>query len=70
MPDVNATTSALPDPRTTPTLSVPDAGRFLGLGRDAAYRAARTGQLPTLRFGKSVRVPTALLLRQLGLDDQ
>jgi hypothetical protein len=59
---------ALPDPRNTPVLSVPAAGRLVGLSRDAAYRAARTGQLPTVRYGRTVKVPTAALLRQLGLS--
>jgi hypothetical protein len=30
------------------TYSVPEAGRILGYGRDAAREAARTGRLPTL----------------------
>ena len=49
------------------TLSVPEAGRrFFGLGRDASYEAARTGQLPILRFGKKLmRVPIAACERML-----
>ena len=48
------------------TLSVPEAGRQLGLGRDAAYEAARRGQLPALRFGRHWRVPVAALERMLA----
>ena len=36
-----------------PTLSVERAGRLLGLSRSSAYRAAASGQLPTLAFGRS-----------------
>ena len=63
-----AAADRLPDPRHQPVLTVPEAGRIVGLSRDAAYRAARTGELPTVRYGRSLRVPTAALLRQLGLD--
>jgi excisionase family DNA binding protein len=38
-------------------LEVPEAGRMLGLSRNAAYEAARRGDLPTIRIGKLIRVP-------------
>jgi excisionase family DNA binding protein len=44
---------------------VPHAGRKLGLSRDAAYRAARSGQLPTIRIGRRLLVPRAALERML-----
>ncbi len=46
----------------------PTAGRAHGLGRDATYRAARNGELPTIRIGGALRVPTAPLRRMLGLE--
>ncbi|MGH3925244.1 MAG: helix-turn-helix domain-containing protein [Pseudonocardiaceae bacterium] len=52
-----------------PTLTVEQAGRFCGIGRNAAYEAARTGQLPTIRIGRRLLVPTARLLRLLGLGE-
>jgi len=58
---------AFPDPHLQPTLSVPAAGRYLGLGRAQAYAAASRGDLPTLRVGRRILVPTALLARRLGL---
>jgi len=49
-----------------PTLSIEEAGRLLGYGRDAAYAAVRAGVLPTIRIGKRKRrVPTHLLLELL-----
>ena len=45
--------------------SVEEAGRVLGLGRAAAYEAARRGQIPTLRIGKRVLVPIRALERLL-----
>jgi excisionase family DNA binding protein len=58
----------IPDPAETPTVSVEQAGEWLGLGRSAAYEAARRGEIPTLRFGRSLRVPTARLRVLLGID--
>jgi hypothetical protein len=52
------------------TTSVPDAGKLLGIGRNAAYEAARRGDIPTIKIGKRVVVPTALLKRMLGLGAQ
>ncbi len=50
------------------TCTVPEAGEALGIGRDAAYAAARRGEIPTLRLGRRVLVPVPLLLRMLGAD--
>jgi excisionase family DNA binding protein len=50
-----------------PTISVEQAAKLLGVSRSAAYRAAASGQLPTLAFGRRLLVPTAPLLRMLGL---
>jgi hypothetical protein len=47
------------------TLSVPEAGAWLGLKRNAAYAAARNGDLPVIRIGKLLRVPVVALERML-----
>lgn len=47
------------------TMTVPEAGRALGLGRNAAYEAARAGEIPTVQFGKLLRVPIRALERLL-----
>jgi excisionase family DNA binding protein len=47
------------------TLSVPEAGRRLGLGKNASYDAARRGELPVLRFGRKLRVPIVAFERML-----
>jgi excisionase family DNA binding protein len=49
----------------TLTLSVPEAGRRLGLGKNASYEAARRGELPVLRFGRKLRVPLVAFERML-----
>jgi excisionase family DNA binding protein len=50
-----------------PTISVEHAAKLLGLSRSAAYRAAASGQLPTITFGRRLLVPTSRLLEMLGL---
>lgn len=52
-----------------PTLSVEEAGRILGMSRSTAYRAARRGDLPTVRLSGRLLVPTSHLLGLLGLED-
>ncbi len=50
------------------TVSVPEAGTLLGVGRDAAYRAAANGEIPVLRIGRTLRVPVPALLALLGAE--
>lgn len=50
-----------------PTTSVEVAGRVLGISRSMAYRASRSGDIPTLRFGRKIVVPTAKLREMIGL---
>jgi hypothetical protein len=52
-----------------PTASVPDVGRIcFGLSRNAAYEAARRGDIPTVRLGKILRVPTAWVRAKLLVE--
>lgn len=51
-----------------PTLSVEEAAELVGVGRNAAYRAAHRGDIPAFRVGRKLRIPTAGLLRLLGID--
>lgn len=66
----------IPDPREQPTMTVPEAAELLRIGRSAAYEQARrylatdgAEGIPVIRLGRRLRVPTAALLRLLGLDD-
>ncbi len=48
------------------TYSIPEVAKVLGIGRTAAYEAARTGEIPTIRIGKRILVPDAALERLLA----
>jgi len=39
------------------TLSVPEAGRLLGIGKNASYEAAARGDIPVIRIGGRLLVP-------------
>jgi hypothetical protein len=47
-------------------VSVPSAGKAIGLGRNAAYEAARRKELPTIRIGRRLVVPVEALKRMLA----
>lgn len=51
-----------------PTLTIEECASVLRLSRGSAYEAARTGQIPTIRIGRRLLVPRAMLLRMLGED--
>lgn len=52
---------------TQATISVEKAAQVLGLGRTAAYEAARRGEFPTRRLGRRLVVPVPALLEWLGV---
>lgn len=39
------------------TLTVSETARLLGISRGLAYEMVRTGEIPSVRFGKRVLVP-------------
>ena len=54
------------------TISVPEAGRRLGIGRNSSYEAAARGQIPTIRIGRRILVPLIAfdrLLEQAGAPE-
>lgn len=69
--------SSVPDPFTSPTISVTEAGALFGFGRSKAYQEARrflategTHGLPTIAFGRAMRCPTAHVLALLGIAEE
>ena len=48
------------------TISVEEAAALLGISRRSAYRAAANGELPAVRLGRRLRVPSAALRELLS----
>jgi excisionase family DNA binding protein len=64
----DTTATGLPQRMHLPgLLKVEQASALMGISRSAAYRAVATGDLPSVRFGCRLYVPTARLLELLGL---
>ena len=51
----------------TATMTVPQAGKKLGLSRNGAYEAASRGEIPTIRIGRLLRVPKIAFDRMLDV---
>ncbi len=62
-------TVGLPSLEQRLTLTLwPEVAEILGLSKVSVYKAAKRGEIPTIRIGKRILVPTADLRRMLGLD--
>lgn len=54
-----------------PNASVQDAGRIcFGLNKNMAYAAVARGEIPSIRFGGKIVVPTAPLKKMLGIESE
>lgn len=52
-----------------PTIPIPDAGAvFFGIGRNAAYEAARRGEIPTVEIGGRKLAVVSAIAAKLGLQ--
>lgn len=60
----------VPSAAEQPTTRIEDAARVLGISRTSAYAAVRRGEIPAIRIGHRIVVPTAALRRMLGLDPE
>jgi len=59
-------TDKSPEPTTVWTMSVPAAGKkYYDLGKNASYRAAKVGTIPTIKVGNLLRVPVRRIERKL-----
>jgi excisionase family DNA binding protein len=52
------------------TVTIEEAAIALGIGRNSAYAAAHTGEIPTIRVGKRFLVPLAALESMLSAPDR
>ena len=51
------------------TMSVEEAGRWLGISRNSAYEAVKRNEIPTIKIGRLLLVPIVPFERMLGLSD-
>ena len=49
-------------------LDVETAAHLIGISRSSAYDAIRRGEIPTVRFGRRLRVPRGALLTLAGVE--
>jgi hypothetical protein len=50
------------------TVSVEVAAKAFNLGRNAGYEAVKSKQIPSIRIGGRICVPTAPLRKMLGME--
>jgi excisionase family DNA binding protein len=53
-------------PHRPSALTVEEAAAVLRIGRSAAYAGVRSGDIPSIRIGRSIRVPAHRLAELLG----
>lgn len=58
----------IPDPTEQPTMTVEQTGEALGISRSTAYDGVASGEIPSIRVGRRLLVPTAAVRRMLLLD--
>jgi excisionase family DNA binding protein len=56
----------LPIPEEQPTVGIEVAAKALSISRTAAYAAVKRGEIPSIRIGHRILVPTAALRLMLG----
>lgn len=57
----------LPNPWVVTVVTVPVAAQLLGMSDRAAYRACKSGELPSIKLSGAIRVPVARLYDLLGM---
>ncbi len=57
------------DLKTRATVTVPEAGKLLGIGKSVAYTSVKRGDIPALRIGNRLLVPASALLEMLGIHE-
>lgn len=58
----------LPDPKERATLTVDAVAEIVGVDRKTVYAAINSGELPCLRVGRRILVPTSWLAARITPD--
>ncbi|MDP4014943.1 MAG: helix-turn-helix domain-containing protein [Candidatus Nanopelagicales bacterium] len=64
--DITTETDTIPDPKIRATITVDDAAKILRVSRSSAYAAVNCGQIPSIRVGRRLLIPTSALARLLA----
>ena len=59
---------SLPSPATRPTMAVDDVAAILDLDRKTVYAAIHAGEIPSIRVGRRILVPTIWLAATIAPD--
>lgn len=59
----------IPNPDEQPTITITAAASIAGVAKRTGYAAAKRGEWPVVRTGRSVRVRTRQFLRQCGFEE-
>lgn len=51
-------------------LTIPECAAWLGTGRGLVYSQARSGDLPTVKFGRLIRIPRSALAKLAGHEER
>lgn len=51
-------------------LRIPEVAETLGIGRTKIYEMIATGELPTVRFGRAIRISVSTLQRWVEENEQ
>jgi hypothetical protein len=57
----------IPDPIEVPTISVKRYAQIVGIGLRTAYAGVESGEVPSIKIGKRVVIPTRQALAAVGL---
>ncbi|WP_327008549.1 helix-turn-helix domain-containing protein [Dactylosporangium sp. NBC_01737] len=63
----DATLRAIPNPAAEPTIKVKRGADILGISLRHAYAAIERGEIPSIRVGRSIVIPTARFLAKYDL---
>ncbi|GAC47483.1 helix-turn-helix domain-containing protein [Gordonia aichiensis] len=66
---IGDTNTAMWAVQNQPTISVKQAAALLQIDRITGYDHVKTGDIPSIKIGRRVRVPSAPMRRMLGIED-
>jgi excisionase family DNA binding protein len=57
--------STIPEQEKRLTLTVKETAELLGISRNGVYEAVRTGQIPSIKFGRRIIIPYKAVISML-----